>query len=217
MEPFDFSDQTHRVEDAELARALTTPKILRFFSPFLVSECSASDAARFLGVEISAVAYWIRCFLKLGLLRVTRLERRAGRSIKHYHASAESFFVPFSAIPVESLEAMHDRIGEQSRAAMTRGQVAVLRESRESPGVRVFAQSKILRMEYVEATTLAPLYSLESTRPAVLEHWDIVKLNFEDAKALQIELSDLLARYADRAGTQRYILNLRLAPYRRTN
>jgi DNA-binding transcriptional ArsR family regulator len=206
---------TRWVKDAESAQILTTPKTLRYFSPFLVSECSASDAAQVLGLEISAVSYWITRFLKLGLLRVARTERRAGRSIRHYHASAETFFVPFSAIPIASLEAMHDRLLSETCAAMTRSQVATLLEHGASPGVRVFPQAKRLRMEYVEGVTLAPLYSLEPSRPAVLEHWEMLKLNFEDAKALQAELSAVLERYMNRAGANQYLVNVRLAPFLR--
>ena len=209
------SAQTCTVTDTEAARALTTPKTLTMFSPFLVSECCASDAANVLGLEIGAISYWIKRFLKMGLLTVTRLERRAGRSIKHYHASSERFFIPFQAIPVDSLEMMQERLLEQTRAAMTRSQMAVILEHHPDAGVWVFGQEKRLRMEYVEGASFEPLYSLELTRPAILEQWEVLKLNFEDAKNLQIELSSLLERYKELSGAHQYIVNLRLAPFKR--
>jgi hypothetical protein len=211
------SAQSCTITDIEAARVLSTPKTLTMFSPFLVSECCASDAANVLGLEIGAMSYWIKRFLKLGLLQITRYERRAGRSIKHYHASSESFFIPFRTIPADSLEMMQERLLEQTRAAMTRSQMAVILEHHPDAGIRVFGQEKRLRMDYVEGLRLEPLYSLELARPAVLERWEVLKLNFEDAKKFQIELSNLLERYKELGGSHQYLVNLRLAPYKHKN
>jgi len=49
--------------------------------------------------------------------------------------------------------------------------------------------------------------------PAVLSAWrDAIELDYPDAKALQRELVELLARYQSKRGAQRYVLHLGLAP-----
>jgi DNA-binding MarR family transcriptional regulator len=214
MEAHFSTSQTRTILDPELARVLTTPRTLQMLSPFVVSTCSASDAANLLGLEISAMTYWIKRFLKLDLIKVVDLEARKGRSIKHYHASSEAFFVPFQVIPSPSLEAVQERLLEQIRAVMTRSQMAVILEEHPNAGVHVFSKQKVLRMNYVEGSNFEPLYSLGISRPAVLESWEVLKLDFETAKQLQIELTDLLERYKQNSGSHRYLVNLRLAPYK---
>ena len=54
---------------------------------------------------------------------------------------------------------------------------------------------------------------LDREHAAVLSAWrDSIYLDYEDAKTLQNEMFNLLKRYTQKRGSQRYIVRLGLAP-----
>src|SRR5688500_13493510 len=71
---------------------------VRKLDPFMRTEHTLSTAAAELAVTASTLAYWVPRFVAAGLLRVVRTEARAGMATTWYRASAESYFVPMSAL-----------------------------------------------------------------------------------------------------------------------
>jgi hypothetical protein len=57
----------------------------------MLEERSIGQAARFRGLEVSAMVYWVRHFLALGLIQMSRVERRAGRVLKYYRCIASGY------------------------------------------------------------------------------------------------------------------------------
>jgi len=54
---------------------------------------------------------------------------------------------------------------------------------------------------------------LDPGMPAVLSAWrDAVMLDYDDAKAMQREMFELLMRYLRKEGSQRYVVHLAMAP-----
>ncbi len=76
------------------ARVLADASKRRYLSPFLGRTRRLTEAARELGVSPARLAYWVRRFLALGLLK------RVGRG---YRSTAEAYFVPFEASPAAGL------------------------------------------------------------------------------------------------------------------
>ena len=72
------------------ARVLADASKRRYLSPFLGRTRRLTEAARELGVSPARLAYWVRRFLALGLLK------QVGRG---YRSTAEAYFVPFEASP----------------------------------------------------------------------------------------------------------------------
>jgi hypothetical protein len=68
-----------------------------------------------------------------------------------------------------------------------------------------------LVINYLDFSTGKPIFTLEPNSPAYLNRWENLSLSFEDAKALQRELSELLGRYLGREGGQRYVVRLAMA------
>ena len=66
-------------------------------------ECSASEAAKTLGIKLTAMLYQLERLQALGLLQVTRQQARRGRPVKLYRATADKFFVPFEVTRADSL------------------------------------------------------------------------------------------------------------------
>lgn len=101
------------VTDAEQARLLSNRESFRFFEPFVACELNATAAAEEVGCALDTMLYRIKTFLKAGLLKVLRLEKRAGRPIKHYRSVHDAYFIPFEATPYAELE---ERMREHYRA-----------------------------------------------------------------------------------------------------
>lgn len=103
----------HTVADSEQARLLSDRESFRFFEPFVARELSATAAAEEVGCALDTMLYRVKIFLKAGLLKVSRLEKRAGRPVKHYRSIHDAYFIPFEMTPYAELE---ERMREHHRA-----------------------------------------------------------------------------------------------------
>lgn len=101
------------VSEPEQARILSNRESFGFFEPFVAHELSATAAAAEVGCELDTMLYRIKIFLKVGLLQISRLEKRAGRPIKHYRSVHDAYFIPFEVTPYAELE---ERMREHYRS-----------------------------------------------------------------------------------------------------
>lgn len=206
-----------RLSYPEGAALFTTIGLLGYLRPFLRRERSVTAAAAMLGVDANRVLHRVRRLEKLGLLRVSRLEPRAGRPIKHYRAVADEFFVPHEAVSDRTLEEVMLAIDEglrhlfyESYAAVLRGEVAF-----EGWGWRVFGgEDERLIVEFA-AGPGEPLDTLADHSPALVDHWGMLALSFPEAKALKGELEALWRRYRTGSGGSMYLVRLGLTPMAR--
>jgi hypothetical protein len=208
MKAISGSSVVTRLENFEACTVLADREQLRLLGAFLGRENTISSAAQELGVNPTKLFKQVQRFLALGLVNINRLEKRAGRAIKHYRSSSDRFFIPFRTYPPE-------RIGQQNREYHTRlfalGLERVYRQERfteqdwgaitaQMPGGGVYlsiANSRGQQWNYLDADT-----------PAVVSGWNRIMLDFEDAKALQREMSELLTKYLKKAGNHGYLLGL---------
>lgn len=200
------------VTDASAADALLDPYTLRHLEPFF-SPTSVGQAARETGEKANTVLSRVRRFVKLGLVKVVSEQQRAGRSIKLYQTVAEVFFVPFEATSADSLERMMAERDSYWEDLLRRAVVQARAEEVGSWGTRIYKDRRG-RLQVQTALTPDSNYTmLDKGHAAALSSWrDSVYLDFEDAKALQRELFALLQRYHQKAGAQRYIVRLGMAP-----
>ncbi len=211
-----MSDETRRtvvVTDPAAARALLDPSTVRHLAPFLGSELSVGQAAELTGEKPNTVLSRVRRFVALGLLEVTDEVARSGRPIKLYAAVADVFFVPFEASEAESLEA---GLAERERYAEELLRHNVVRTRMEAIGnwgTRVYLDERGRLQVQTAVTPDTNVTMLDPGAPAVLSAWrDAVMLDYEDAKALQNEMYELLLRYLRKEGSQRYVVHLGMAP-----
>ncbi len=201
------------ITDPTAARALLDPSTVRHLAPFLGSELSVSEAAEISGEKPNTVLSRVRRFVTLGLLEVSREVPRAGRPIKLYTAVADVFFVPFEASEAESLEAaLAEReryVEDLLRHNVVRGRLEAL----GNWGTRVYKDERGRLQVQTAVTPDANVTMLDPGAPAVLSAWrDAVMLDYEDAKALQRQLYELLLRYLRYDGSQRYVVHVGMAP-----
>ena len=201
------------ITDATAADLLMNPYTLRQLAPFLGRECTVTQAAQETREKANTVLSRVHRFTTLGLLEVVREEKRKGRAVKVYRSTADVFFVPFEATTAETLEAMLQERDAYWETLLRRGVVRARGEDVGTWGTRVYRDGAG-RLQVQTAVTPTQNYTLlDAERPAVLSAWrDSVYLDFDDAKALQREMFDLLKRYHQKVGAQRYIVRLGMAP-----
>lgn len=218
-----LSRETLVVLDRQAARFIVDPSASRFLEPFIGRSRTASSVAEELGVKVSSVLYRIRQLTDLRLVEVERVERRRGRPMKHYRATAEAFFVPFEVTDAESVEALGTMSAAGARHHLAESLSAAWADAaRCHPdwGVRLGrdGDGNLDRSIVPEALS----EGMESFRESLLGYgspplWDqhfLLQLSLSEAKALQRELSDLYGRYyrPDGQGRKPYILRLAMAP-----
>ena len=92
---------------------VSNPSTAQFFAdfarigrlePFMLRECSLSDAATQLGISKSLMGYWVGIMLERGLIGVVRVEKASRHRVPIYAATADAFRVPMELIPQVSNE-----------------------------------------------------------------------------------------------------------------
>lgn len=201
------------VREPAAAELLMNPTTLRQIVPFLGRARTVSEAARESGDLPNTVLKRVQRFLAAGLLAVASETPRRGRPIKRYRTVADLFFVPFEATAAESLEAALAERDAYWERLLRRNVVRARMEALGTWGTRVYRDERGRLQVQTAVTPEADATTLDPGAPAALSSWrDSVTLDFEDAKALQRAMYQLLLRYEQKEGAQRYIVRLGLAP-----
>jgi 3-methyladenine DNA glycosylase/8-oxoguanine DNA glycosylase len=93
------------IDDTDQAAYLTKLENLIYLEPFLGQEMAVTDAANKASVKLHQMFYQVAKMQKIGLLRLTRSEQRAGKKVKLYRATHPGFFIPLMVTPFENLSA----------------------------------------------------------------------------------------------------------------
>lgn len=213
MNPADPIRPHVTVTDPKAAAYLADPHHAVYLYPFIGRERTASDVARVYKISIKTLLYQINRLIELGLLRVTRLEARRGNPIKHYRAVADAFFVPHEATDNETLEMMVDQWSQSLQPLYLRAFAHALGGVSPGWGVRISRDGTGLLRISPAMKPEEDWNTFEPDAPLLMEGWlTDLHLDFEDAKALQLELVEMYLKYAAKRGAQRYIVRIAAAP-----
>lgn len=198
------------ISDPLLAELLLDPQARRVLRPFIGGAKTVGEAAHELGVKPNTLFKRVKALERLGLLRVAHEQPRAGRAVKLYRCVAESFFVPFRATSLETLEALFYTATEEPNRRIASGLAHQLIAQAPRLGYLVTPYRNTLRHDlsldgHTEYDALRP------ENPAFVRAWPVLRLDPERAKRFQAELMGLLERYADGWG-ERYQVYLAFAP-----
>jgi hypothetical protein len=180
----------------------------RCLGPFMRTEHTLGTAAAELQMPASTLAYYVKRFLRAGLLGVVRLEARAGKPIPVYRATADEFHVPFDAMPPgrrdEFLNGSRTKVFGAFITAMTR---EITR--RGDSGLRVVPHPvRGVAIDFIERDTL--------DGDGITEWWGKVGLTDAEALAMRDELQAVVEKYArhdeDAPGRRMYISMVGLVP-----
>ncbi len=203
------------------ARLLTNADEAKWLTPFLGRETTIKAAASELELPMLGMYRGVKKLEQLGLLQVSRIEARKGRSVQHYRSSSDAYFVPYSVSPEGTLERLLENSEHVWRKDLVRSLSRSFREAQENSslelGLRLYRCDD--RVYFVHALGSGETGSVGLTQsflaleaPAIRHEWVMLRLGFARAKELQRRMADLLNEYKnDEQGTA-YLACTTLAP-----
>jgi hypothetical protein len=185
------------VSDPRAAAVLSVERQRRILLSLVEAEHSSGELAALTETPFNLLNHHIRKFLALGLIEVTRSQKRAGTPIRYYRAVARTFFAP-----VEHLsELPGSGLSERLRAELDRAFGASVQ------GV-MFGHGP-------DGVTMGLVRDVAADRSFAIERWQKLRLTADDAKALAHDLQALMRVYEARnqdAGRP-FMLHAALAPW----
>ena len=205
--------KSHKVRDEETAALLLNNKTRRLLSPFVGKKKSVKEASGELGVKLANYYPYVKQFERVGLIEVVEVVPRSGRAIKLYQTVADEFFIPHTVSPLmahyEELElTMHQTMWQALLKAWLAGTDSV-----NTWGLRCYKDPDV-GFDVMGAKSQGEPWDLFSGEgPIILPHWRTLSLSREQARAMQLELRDVLERYTqEQGGPDAYFLRLAMAP-----
>jgi hypothetical protein len=201
------------VSDPQAAAYLANPYRAMYLYPFIGRERTASDVARTYKISLKTLHYQIGRMIKLGLLCVSRVEPRRGSPVKHYRASADAFFVPHAATGEETIEDLVSLWSNSLQPLFLRSYAKALEEVSGHWGIRISRDDQGVLQVHPAMTANADWNAYTPDAPFAIEGWlTDLRLDFQDAKAMQYDLAALYLKYLNRQGATRYIVRIAVAP-----
>lgn len=179
-----------RVTDPQAAELLWVPTKRRHLKPFLGRSSGLADAAEQLGVRKTAMSYWIKRLLALGLIRERGQALRGGRRVAQYRCVADRLLLSLQHAPHESYEAVF----EDSSALWRKQALHALGRSiaRQAPWLDMSVQAYAAAGGIgIEVTARGP----DAPPDDYLHYWGRLWLTADEADALRRELDALWDRY----------------------
>lgn len=202
-----FRSSSQQVTDTEVASALLDTRSRLVLSAFL-TPTSLSAAARDLGRPLNTVKYQWQKLRRLGLLKMVCDGRPP-----LYQAEGESFFIPYELTPAHWPQDMLQLLHTEWNRRMDTALLSTAEDEARRHGVwgmQVRRQENALTLEH--AAWSAGWNFTRPQAPAVLDLLGELSLDFEQAKALQRDLLQLLAQYRRKPGSQPHLIRLTLTP-----
>ena len=159
-------------------------------------ERSLKDLMEITGLPLNLLHYHIRKMIRLRLVEIASLRKRAGAPITLYRAKAKTFFVPAALGP----QVPDNELSARLRAALENTLAGTIK------GVEYSHGGKGPRMTLVRD---AKHYG------SVASYWLDLRLSDKDATVLAAELGALFDRFRKRSGTagRSYVVHGAIAPF----
>ncbi|WP_288402666.1 helix-turn-helix domain-containing protein [uncultured Deinococcus sp.] len=206
----------HTLDSPEAARLCLDPDYARVLSALMLRPWPAGALAAHLGLALNAAHHRVRRLLRAGLVVEDHLEPRRGRSIRHYRAVADALLIPYTLTPLGSLEelvGLHSaQVQDHINRALVQASMALVRDEGEI-GLRLFREGDLVVADVTPRAGDFDYAELQRPEaPALSVRLERLFLTRADAKALQRDLNDLVARYQGRGGPDPYLLRVDLTP-----
>ncbi|MBY0421917.1 MAG: helix-turn-helix domain-containing protein [Parvularculaceae bacterium] len=183
------------ITDAAAASAFASTLRAKIVQTLIGEAMTLAELSHALGTRMSLLHYHVSKCVALGLVEVSHEQPRAGRALKHYRATARTFFVPVELLAKLPGSEMTRRL----REALDRNQ------ARAVEGVNFTHDGRnpciLLKRDSASAS-------------AAIELWLDVGLSAADAADLVEDLKAVLDRYRLRGddGAHRYLVHVAAVP-----
>jgi predicted transcriptional regulator len=158
--------------------------------PFLGRSCGLAEAAAMLGVQKTAMSYWIKRLLALGLIRPRGTETRGGRQVPVYRCVADRLLLRLKDAPHASYEAVCEDTSALWRQATTRALARSI--ERQAPWLDLSIQAG----DAAGMGIVLAAHGAGAPLDDSLHYWGRFWLTADEAAALRNELDALWDRYA---------------------
>jgi hypothetical protein len=203
--------------DPKAAATISDPRHQRVLEAMLRETWTTKALAAYLGMGLNATHLLVKRLEALGLVCVAHSQPRRGRAVRHYHAVANGYFVPFAASSHASLEALYLAKDDFLRRQLVRALIRT--EVKTDQDARAAGLSLYLTEDKDVNAHLGPgpgrrWETFDDGFAATFTHWEALELETAVAKQLQRELRDLIARYKRRTqvGARAFLVRAALAP-----
>lgn len=196
-----LKEDTLVVTDYGMANFVITQR--RYLEPFLVRPETVKSAAQQLGLKPNAMHYHVAKMVRLGLVRHDGDVVNRGRNSGLFRAVAPQVLVPFLYSPHATLqEFLREIVSSESWIHNAAFDLMRLRAAwglklRADEGGAVVVEIVPADSSRHEPMSVSEL--LRSDTPALWGSADQLALSFEDAKQLQRDLAELVAKYKSRS------------------
>lgn len=194
---------------AQLLRQVQNVQMLRHFMRPQGSTVSAFASA----FELSHLKAYrqVKTFEDLGLLQVVQQEARAGRAVRWYRCMHQQFFLPAEWVSLE--EYLHDSF--QPYEGMIKSQLAkAIQEGPHAVAGLLVGAAGQEGVVLVPANAQGQPWSPDFPHaPAVYFGIGPLHLSYQQAKALQHEMTELFDKYRNMQGAGRYVFQALLTPF----
>ena len=199
-----MTEAPQTITNEHTAALLLNPDLMGCLERLMAGEWTVSALSKDVGIGLGSLHYRVQQLLEHDLARISREEKRAGRAIKHYTATASSFFVPFNLTNFETLQAFWLAILEPKHQTF----VANLVRNGEKRVANL--QGRGVVVQHIEGLGLH-LQSVprpEET-PGDPVSWfgeNDFQLSHQGAQAFRLELKALIAKYKLETGPHSYVM-----------
>jgi hypothetical protein len=198
------SKRVQAITNKTTAALLLNPDLMGCLQRLMEGEWTVAALAKDLGIGIGSLHYRVQQLLEHGLICVNREEKRAGRAIKHYTATASSFFVPFNLTNFETLQAFWWAILEPKHQVF----VGNLVRNAEKRTINLDGRGVIVK--HIQGAGLqlqsVPRPKEISNDPVSWFGEEDFQLSHEQAQAFRFEMRELIAKYKLEAGSHPYVM-----------
>jgi hypothetical protein len=195
MEPADHS-RAYRISNRAEAAALDHPVRSRLLMACALRERSLTELAKAIGQPLPKLHYHVGRLMACGLLRESRIARRAGRPIRYYRASAESFLISLADMGEQVSEGWSRELRRSLAEQANRRDLSLFYHTDEAGGLRV-------RLIDPEGG---------GRRSNAFDYWKVLRLTAEQRMALAGELSALITRYEGAQAGDLFFVHAAFAP-----
>lgn len=189
------------LENTEARSLLTNFNSIHLLQPFFITARSLKEVSDELNVPMSSYLYWIKKFLKLGLLVISEEKKRAGSNIKFYIIPAKKILFTIDKDIVflnkyynsySSRYNLNQKLSKQLMSSINnsdKGLGILLRYTEQAnfhTNVVLVSKNESLNFTFE---------MLKPEKPAFVGLWRNMRLDTKDAKELQKKLVDLIYEY----------------------
>jgi len=190
------------IENPEALKLFRNLDLSKYLQPFFADPCTLTRASTILNIDMSSYYYWIKKFLKLGLLVISHETKRAGSSIKYYITPAKTIILKFES-KLSSLRQYYDFANRDYHEEIIYNFIAAVESLNEdlglSLGLNKHAEMNIKPVLIDKKNVGIGQALLADNSPAAYAVWKHIPLKYHDAKELQRKLAALINEYEQKA------------------